>query len=68
MKETVVDGDVPFEEEMTSLVEKVKIQAANTGSEDNVYKQTNESKGIERVEAPVDEVNYQEILDSIDEE
>ncbi|MEX1099364.1 MAG: type II secretion system secretin GspD [Bacteriovoracaceae bacterium] len=67
IKKTIIDGDEPFEGEMTSLAEKIKIQAKqNIDSNNNIYQEINESEGIKRKEAPVDEPNYQEIIQSIE--
>lgn len=64
-KKTVLDGEQPFQSEMTTLVDKVKMQIENEESPDNIYKQTNESQGIQKGAAPVNEPNYQEIMDAV---
>lgn len=68
MQTTALDGEVPFKDEMAALTEKVRTQANNTNSADNQYKRSNESSGIKRAEDPEDVPNYQEIMDSIEEE
>lgn len=68
MKKTAVDGELPFKGELTSLAEKVRIQATESKAPENVYQESNESEGIERSSAPVDEADYQDILESIEQE
>ncbi|MCO4755356.1 MAG: hypothetical protein KC478_12815, partial [Bacteriovoracaceae bacterium] len=68
IKKTLVDGEEPFEGEMTALTERIKLQAANQGKgvDGNIYQETNESQGIgpsETIESP----DYQEIMQEIEE-
>ena len=67
IKKTLVDGEEPFEGEMTALTEKIKIQANQVGNDvDNVYQKTNESEGIAPQQEDIEMPNYQEIMNEIE--
>ena len=67
IKKTIIDGDEPFEGEMTALTEKIKMQAKQVGNGmDNVYQQTNESEGIAPPKEEIEMPNYQEIMNEIE--
>lgn len=79
-QETAVDGELPFKDKMTDLMDKVTIQARNTTEASSVYKQSNEGPGIGNSEKnkngnklkanpyKVDEPNYTEILEVIEQD
>lgn len=66
-EKVAVDGEIPFESNMTELVEKVTIQAKNQETGSNQYKRANESLGIPgSAEFDESSPDYEEIMNNIE--